>query len=260
MATTQARPAAAQSAAELQELAKRHLWMHFTRSARSTRPTCRSSSRGEGPLRLGRSTASATSTGSRRCSASTRAMAARSWPRRRRRRSASSTTTSSGASPTRARSSSRRGSRRSTPGDLNRVFFTSGGSEAVESAIKLARNYHRLTGKRRQAQADRARDRLPRHDARGAQRDGDHQPADAVRAPRAGRVPRPQHRQLPLAGGPRPALGGGQDRGADPLRGPRHRVARRDPRAGAERRRLHPAPGGLLPARPRDLRPPRRAA
>ena len=32
------------------------------------------------------------------------------------------------------------------PGDLNRVFFTSGGSEAVESAIKLSRNYHRLTG------------------------------------------------------------------------------------------------------------------
>jgi adenosylmethionine-8-amino-7-oxononanoate aminotransferase len=33
-----------------------------------------------------------------------------------------------------------------TPGDLNRVFFTSGGSEAVESAIKLARNYHRVRG------------------------------------------------------------------------------------------------------------------
>jgi adenosylmethionine-8-amino-7-oxononanoate aminotransferase len=32
------------------------------------------------------------------------------------------------------------------PGDLNRVFFTSGGSEAVESALKLARQYHRLTG------------------------------------------------------------------------------------------------------------------
>ena len=32
------------------------------------------------------------------------------------------------------------------PGDLNRVFFTSGGSEAVESAIKLSRSYHRLTG------------------------------------------------------------------------------------------------------------------
>ena len=32
------------------------------------------------------------------------------------------------------------------PGDLNRVFFTSGGSEAVESAWKLARQYHKLTG------------------------------------------------------------------------------------------------------------------
>ncbi|HWF55730.1 MAG TPA: aspartate aminotransferase family protein [Solirubrobacteraceae bacterium] len=33
------------------------------------------------------------------------------------------------------------------PGDLNRVFFTSGGSEAVESAWKLARQYHKLSGK-----------------------------------------------------------------------------------------------------------------
>ncbi len=32
------------------------------------------------------------------------------------------------------------------PGDLNRVFFTSGGSEAVESAIKIARHFHRLNG------------------------------------------------------------------------------------------------------------------
>jgi adenosylmethionine-8-amino-7-oxononanoate aminotransferase len=33
------------------------------------------------------------------------------------------------------------------PGDINRVFFTSGGSEAVESAIKLVRQFHKLNGK-----------------------------------------------------------------------------------------------------------------
>jgi len=32
------------------------------------------------------------------------------------------------------------------PGDLNRVFFTSGGSEAVESALKLVRQFHKLRG------------------------------------------------------------------------------------------------------------------
>ena len=33
------------------------------------------------------------------------------------------------------------------PGDLNRVFFTSGGGEAVDSAWKLAKQYFKLTGK-----------------------------------------------------------------------------------------------------------------
>jgi adenosylmethionine-8-amino-7-oxononanoate aminotransferase len=34
-----------------------------------------------------------------------------------------------------------------TPGDCNRIFFTTGGSEAVESAWKLARQYFRVTGR-----------------------------------------------------------------------------------------------------------------
>jgi len=33
-----------------------------------------------------------------------------------------------------------------TPEGLNKVFFTSGGSEAVETAIKMARQYHVETG------------------------------------------------------------------------------------------------------------------
>jgi adenosylmethionine-8-amino-7-oxononanoate aminotransferase len=33
------------------------------------------------------------------------------------------------------------------PGDLNRVFFTSGGGEAVESAWKLAKQYFKMTGR-----------------------------------------------------------------------------------------------------------------
>jgi adenosylmethionine-8-amino-7-oxononanoate aminotransferase len=33
------------------------------------------------------------------------------------------------------------------PGDLNRVFFTTGGGEAVESAWKLAKQYYKVTGK-----------------------------------------------------------------------------------------------------------------
>ena len=35
---------------------------------------------------------------------------------------------------------------RLAPGDLNHVFFTSGGSESVETAVKIARQYHFLNG------------------------------------------------------------------------------------------------------------------
>jgi adenosylmethionine-8-amino-7-oxononanoate aminotransferase len=38
---------------------------------------------------------------------------------------------------------------RLAPGDLNRLFFVSGGSEAIESAWKLARQFHQARGERR---------------------------------------------------------------------------------------------------------------
>jgi adenosylmethionine-8-amino-7-oxononanoate aminotransferase len=36
---------------------------------------------------------------------------------------------------------------RSAPGDLNKIFFTTGGAEAVETSWKLAKQYFKLTGK-----------------------------------------------------------------------------------------------------------------
>ena len=49
------------------------------------------------------------------------------------------------------------------PGDLNRVFFVSGGSEAVESAWKLARQYYTARGEKQARQA--LREPETRHDS-----------------------------------------------------------------------------------------------
>ena len=208
----------------------------------------------------GTSTATATSTGSRRCSASTPATAATELgdamaapgPRARLRHHLE-------LRASRARSSWPSAIAALAPGDLNRVFFTNSGSEAVESAIKLARNYHRLQGNGQKMKLI-AREIAYHGTTLGAlAATGIPDAPLAVRAAHPGRLPRAEHQQLPLARGPRPALGRRPDRGADPVRGPRD-GRRRDPRAAAERRRLHPAAGGLLPAGARDLRPPRRAA
>ncbi len=117
-----------------------------------------------------------------------------------------------------------------------------------------------------EAQGDLPRGGVPRHPARRARADGHPGDEADVRAPRARRVPGAEHEHLPRrgderadgSGGVRP-LGRRPHRGADPLRGPGD-GRRRLPRAGAERRRLLPAPSRLLPAGAPDLRQVRRAA
>ncbi len=150
------------------------------------------------------------------------------------------------------------------PGDLNRVFFTTGGGEAVETAWKLAKNYFKLIGKPMKHKVI----------SRAIAYHGTTQGALSITGlpllkqqfeplvPSTFRVPNtniyraPDPRRRPR--GVRP-LGRRPDRGRDRERGPRH-GGRRVPRAGAERRRLLPAASRLLPAGARDLRRVRRAA
>jgi hypothetical protein len=156
------------------------------------------------------------------------------------------------------------------PGDLNKVFFTTGGGEAVESAWKLAKQYFKLTGKPTKhkvisrAVAYHGTPHGRPVDHRSAGPEGRLRAAGPVGDPRSrtptstGRPPLLDQRDRRRPRGVRP-VGRRPDRGGDPLRGRGHR-GRRLPGAGAERGRLLPAPARLLPAGPRDLRPPRRAA
>ena len=146
MATTSATPAAAE-AGSLQEQALRHLWLHFTRmggyDAEHEVPII---VRGEGPYvwdehgerKLdGLSGLFCVNAGHGRAEIGD-AMAAQV-------RELDFTTNWSYAHPRAIELATRIANL--APGDLNRVFFTSGGSEAVESALKLARNFHRVEGK-----------------------------------------------------------------------------------------------------------------
>lgn len=145
MATIKARPAVAGSA-DLQELAKRHLWMHFTRLGAFDRVEVPIIVRGEGPYVWddhgnryldGLAGLFCVNAGHGREELAEAAAAQI--------RELDFYITWSFAHPRAIELATRIASL--TPDDLNRVFFTSGGSEAVESAIKLARNYFRLTGR-----------------------------------------------------------------------------------------------------------------
>ena len=111
--------------------------------------TCRSSSAATAATSRTR-TGSGTSTRSRASSPSTSATrSARRSARRRSSRCASCPSTPTGRTRI-PRAIELAGEVASlAPGDLNRVFFVSGGSEAVESAWKLARQYYAARGEKR---------------------------------------------------------------------------------------------------------------
>jgi adenosylmethionine-8-amino-7-oxononanoate aminotransferase len=143
MATTTA--TATRTGADLQELAKRHLWMHFTRHAAYNDAEVPIIVRGEGPYVWdehgnryldGLSALFCVNAGHGRTELGEAAA--------RQVQELDFFTVWSYAHPRAIELATRIASL--APGDLNRVFFTSGGSEAVESAIKLARAYHQRTG------------------------------------------------------------------------------------------------------------------
>ena len=145
MATTRTRPAAAERDASLQELARRHLWMHFTRMGAYADGEVPIITRGEGAYVYdehgnryldGLSALFCVNAGHGRTELGDAAAAQV--------RELDFYITWSYAHPRAIELATRVASL--APGDLNRVFFTSGGSEAVESAIKLARVYHQQTG------------------------------------------------------------------------------------------------------------------
>ena len=144
------------------------------------------------------------------------------------------------------------------PRGSRRVFFTNGGSESVETAWKLARQYHIANGEPQRTQGDRPRHRLPRGHPGGALVHRRAALQGAVRRTGDPDPPRLQHQPLPLRaagrGADRRAAGRARagDRGGGPGRG-----RDRDRRADPERRRLPGAAARLLGRPARDLRPPR---
>jgi adenosylmethionine-8-amino-7-oxononanoate aminotransferase len=143
MATTEQ---AARAHASLHELAKRHLWMHFTRMGSFVDQDIPIIARGEGCyvfddhgnryldglsalfcVNIGHGRADVAQAGADQA------------------RELGFFTNWSYAHPRAIELAARIAGL--APGDLNRVFFTSGGSEAVESALKLCRQFHKLNGK-----------------------------------------------------------------------------------------------------------------
>jgi hypothetical protein len=129
----------------LQEAAKRHLWMHFTRMGIYETQDVPIIERGEGPWVWD-------STGKRYLDGLSGLYVVQAGHGRRELAEAAARQASqlayfpiwSYAHPTAIELAERLADL--APGDINRIFFTTGGSEAVESAWKLARQYFKAIG------------------------------------------------------------------------------------------------------------------
>ena len=166
---------------DLSDRAKRHLWMHFTRLGAYADSEVPIISRGEGCYVWdhhgkryldGLSGLFTVQVGHGRAELGE---AAAGRPRR-------SGTSRCGPSLTSRRIELATRLAALAPGDLNRVFLTPSGGEAIDTAIKLARQYFKLRGAAVADQGDLAVPRLPRHFDRGAQRHRRAVDQDAVRA------------------------------------------------------------------------------
>ena len=160
--------------ARLQAAGRDHLWMHFTRHSAYEQGEVPVIVRGEGAYIYD-------AKGKRYLDGLAGLFVVQARPRphraRRGRRQAGRASWPSsrcGPTPTRRPSSWPSGSPTYAPGDLNRVFFTTGGGEAVETRVEAGQAVLQAHRQADEAQGDQPRDRLPRHPAGRAV---DHRPA-----------------------------------------------------------------------------------
>ena len=245
---------------DLQELAKRHLWMHFTRMGAYADADVPVIVRGEGCYVWdehgnryldGLSALFCVNVGHGRDRAGRRAA--------RRSSELDFFTIWSYAHPRAIELAARIAEL--APGDLNRVFFTTGGSEAVESAIKLARRLPPQAAARARRSSSIAREiayhgaTLGALAATGLPRiSGPFEPLvpGGVHVPNT-EQPTAGRRTATRSGPPTRSRRGSSFEGPETVAAV---ILEPLQNAGG----CIPAPGRLLPAGPRDLRPPRRAA
>ena len=188
-------------------------------------------------------------------------------------RAAPRCTRSSTSSPTRTRASSRPRSPRRSPTDLvadapagiGHVYFVSGGSEAIEAALKMARQYFVENGEPQRRNVI-ARRQSYHGNTLGALATGGNAWRRAQFEPLLFETHHIDRRASPTAAASQARASGLRARAAQALEdkilelGPRHRHRLRRRDRGRRDRRRGAAGRRLLQAHPRDLRPLRRAA